>query len=159
MPIPHARRMNLIALALLITGLVSLIAFHPFVFVDHRPNDEAMHGWQIWPEIWRTIKSPDFNDIQSLIATSAFLTSLLLVAGAPFSIPLLRVSRLAWWLAIFVSGLALIGLSGVLIMNYSDTSATVGPGFYCLIASQALNFLGLLFIRREIPAAPEVDPA
>jgi hypothetical protein len=89
------------------------------------------------------------GDRQGLIATSAFLTSLLLIAVSPFAIRILRVSLLAWWFATSVSGMALIGLTGVLLMSNSDDWGKVGPGFYCLIASQALNFLGLLFIRRE----------
>jgi hypothetical protein len=152
MAISHARRMNLVALAVLLTALISLAVFHGTVFVDHGPDDEVSYGWQVWPEIWRTVRAPNFDDFMDLIATSAFLTSLLLIAIAPFAIPLFRASRLAWWLAAIVSGLALVGLSGVLLVSYSDPAAgseKLGPGFFCLIASQVLNFLGLLFIRRE----------
>ena len=156
MPISRARRMNLVALAVLLTALISLIAFHLMVFADRRPYDEAVHGWQIWPEIWQFVTDLDFSDIGDLIATSAFLTSFLLIVVAPFAIPLFRASRLAWWLAAIVSGAALVGLSGVLVGDYLGTPSGArepGPGFFCLIASQILNFLGLLFVRRE--HAPE----
>jgi hypothetical protein len=72
MPTSHARRMNLIALAVLLTGLISLIAFHGMVFVDRRPDDEVTYGWQVWPEIWQFITDPDFSDIADLIAARPF---------------------------------------------------------------------------------------
>ncbi|RYD63337.1 MAG: hypothetical protein EOP83_12465 [Verrucomicrobiaceae bacterium] len=145
--------MNLIALAVLLTGLILLIAFHPMVFVDRRLSDEVVHGWQVWPEIWQFIADPDLSDPGDLIMISAFLTSVLLIVVAPFAIPLFRASRVAWWLAAIVAGTALVGLSGVLLVDYSDVSPEaekLGPGFFCLIASQVLNFLGLMFIRREM---------
>jgi hypothetical protein len=152
MAISHARRMNLVALAILLTGLISLVAFHLVVFVDGRPDDEVSYGWQVWPEIWKTLKAPDFDDVLDLVATSAFLTNFLLIVISPFAILLFRASRLAWWVAISISGIALVGLSGVLLVSYSDSPAgsqKPGAGFFCLIASQVLNFIGLLFIRRE----------
>lgn len=153
MPISPARRMNLIALAVLLTGLILLIAFHPMVFVDRRVDDKVVHGWQAWPEIWRFIADPDFSDLGDLIMISAFLTSVLLIVVAPFAISLFRASRLTWWLAAIVAGAALVGLSGVLLVDYSDVAPEaekLGPGFFCLIASQVLNFLGLMLIRREM---------
>jgi len=147
----------LVALAVLLTALIALVAFHLMVFVDYRPDGEVSYGWEVWPEIWNMMKAPDFDDIQDLIATSAFLTSLFLIGIAPFAIPLFRASRLAWWLAAIVSGMALVGLSGVLMVSYLDSSPAsekLGPGFFCLVASQILNFIGLLFIRREVSPDP-----
>lgn len=144
--------MNLIALAILLTGLISLIAFHGMVFVDRRLGDEVVYGWQVWPEIWGFILDPDFSELGDLIMISAFLTSVLLIVIAPFAIPLFRASRLAWWLAAIVAGTALVGLTGVLLVDYADVppeKEKLGPGFFCLIASQVLNFLGLLFVRAE----------
>jgi len=152
MPISRARRMNLIAMAVLLTGLISLIAFHGMVFADRRPDGEVTYGWQVWPEIWQFITDLDFSDIADLIAASAFLTSVLLIVVAPFAIPVFRASRLAWWLAAIVSGTALTGLTGILVVDYTKEPADaeeLGPAFFCLIASQVLNFVGLLFIRRE----------
>jgi len=152
MPTTHARRMNLIALAVLLTGLISLIAFHGMVFVDRGLGDEVVYGWQVWPEIWQFILDPDFSELGDLIMISAFLTSVLLIVIAPFAIPLFRASRLAWWLAAIVAGTALVGLTGVLLVDYSDVppdAEKLGSGFFCLVTSQVLNFLGLLFIRRE----------
>lgn len=145
--------MNLIALAVLLTGLISFIAFHPLVVADGRPSDDVVRGWQVWPEIWQFFKELDFSDIGDLIACSAFLTSALLIVVAPFAIPLFRASRPAWWLAAIVSGTALIGLSGILLVDYTNAppdAEKLGPGFFCLIAAQILNFLGLMFIRREV---------
>jgi hypothetical protein len=161
MPISRARQMNLVALAVLLTALISFITFHGMVLVDRRPHDEVTYGWQVWPEIWQFARDLDFSDIADLIATSAFLTSFLLIVIAPFAIPLFRASRLAWWLAAIVSGSALIGLTGVLLGNYLGTPSgeeKPGPGFFCLIASQLLNFLGLLFVRRECAPEPVVKP-
>ncbi|MEK7950072.1 hypothetical protein [Luteolibacter soli] len=152
MPISSARRMNLIALAVLLTGLISFVAFHFLIFVDFRPDDDAIRGWQVWPEVWRFVRDPDFNQLEDLIATSALFTSVLLTVISPFAIPLFRSSRLAWWLAAIVSGAAMLGLTGVLLVNYvmePSESEKPGAGFFCLVASQALNFVGLLFVRRE----------
>jgi len=149
--------MNLIALAVLLTALISLGAFHLLVLADRRPDEDVVHGWQVWPEIWQFFTEFDFSDIRDVIATSAFLTSVLLIVVAPFAIPLFRASRPAWWLAAIVSGSALIGLSGILLLDYTqapEDAEKLGPGFFCLIAAQFLNFLGLMFIRREINPDP-----
>ena len=163
MPIPHARRMNLIALALLITALIAFVAFHFLVitiYTDPGYSKTRDLGWEIWPELLEFLKDVDFDQIQGMIAASAFLTYCLLVVASPFLVPVLRISRIGWWVTVIASGVAMLGFGGVILISNDDPSFSVpGPGLYCLLASLALNFLGLLFIRREVPAAPEVDSA
>ena len=163
MPIPHARRMNLIALALLVTALIAFVAFHFLVITvvtDPGSSRSEELGWRIWPELLEFLKDADFNDAEGMIAVSAFLTYCLLVIASPFIIPILRMSRLGWWITVIASGLAMCGFGGMILLSEDDPAYSVpGPGTYCILASLALNFLGLLFIRREVPAAPEVDPA
>jgi hypothetical protein len=154
MPIPHARRMNLIALALLITALIAFVAFHflPLeIYTDPSLFSKGHEiGWRIWPSLVRFLNDVDFNDLEGMIAVSAFLTYCLLVVGSPFIIPVLRVSRLGWWITVICSGLAMCGFGGMIVMTENNPSFSIpGPGLYCLLASLALNFLGLLFIRRE----------
>ncbi len=164
MPIPHARRMNLIALSLLITALIAFIAFH-FLIIERYTDPmlklgPEMVGWQVWPILYDTLTSHlGSNNISGMIALSAFITFSLIVAGCPFLIPILKVSRLSWWIVVVSSGAAMCGLGGNILTEQDPDFSTPGPGLYCLLASLALNFLGLLFIRREVPAAPEVDPA
>lgn len=163
MPIPHARRMNLIALALLVTALIAFVSFHflPTISgeeVDRRgydPND--FEGWTIWEEIGNFAKDPDIGDFQEMIGVSTFLTGVMLILSSPLIIPVLRRSRLVWWVATLGSGLVLTGLGGLLVINNLEPVIQPGPAIYCLLASLALNFLGLLFIRREVPAAPGVE--
>ena len=164
MPIPHARRMNLIALALLITALIAFVAFHFMVITIYTDptlvSKSKETGWEIWPTLWDYLHLPDYHDLQGMTAASAFLTYSLLVVACPFILPFLRMSRLAWWITVIASGVATCGFGGIVLFTEHDPSiSSPGPGLYCLLASLALNFLGLLFIRREMPAAPEVDPA
>ena len=157
MPIPHARRMNLIALALLITALIAFVAFHFLVitiYTDPGYSKTRDLGWEIWPELLEFLKDVDFDQIQGMIAASAFLTYCLLVVASPFLVPVLRVSRISWWVTVIASGVAMVGFGGIVLISDDDPSFSVpGPGLYCLLASLALNFLGLLFIRREPAAA------
>lgn len=156
MPIPHARRMNLIALALLITALIGFVCFH-FMVVDDDSNEM---GWEFWPSLIDFLKDADFEEVEGMIAAAAFLSYTLLVAVTPFAITALCRSRAIWWLSTIASGSAMCGLGGVIIVGLMDASGSeAGPGLYCLLGSLLLNFLGLLFIRREVPAAPEMDPA
>jgi hypothetical protein len=165
MPIPHARRMNLIALALLITSLIAFITFHFLPTISGEEIDREGYdpnefkGWTIWEEIGNFAKSPNIGDFQEMIGVSTFLTGVLLILSSPFLIPVLRRSRLVWWIATLGSGLVLTGLGGLLVISNLDPDDNPGPAIYCILASLALNFLGLLFIRREIPASPEVDSA
>jgi hypothetical protein len=162
MPIPHARRMNLIALALLITALIAFGAFH-FLIIEIYPGpslspDLETVGWQVWPSLVETLGELHTSGMQPMVTISAFVTSALLVVACPFLVPVLRISRLIWWITVITSGAAMCGWGGVILMEPTDpTSCILGPGSYCLLASLALNFLGLLFIRREVTAAPEVD--
>jgi hypothetical protein len=150
-PIPHARRMNLIALALLITALIAFVAFHFLivdVYKDPLISDELeIVGWQVWPSAFEFLQHYDTSDMHAMVAISAFVTSALLIVASPFIVPFLRISRLSWWITVISSGAAMCGLGGVILMERSYSIP--GPGSHCLLASLALNFLGLLFIRRE----------
>ncbi len=163
MPIPHARRMNQIALALLITALISFVAVHFLVlqrYTDPMLELPETVGWQVWPGMGDTLRFHlSSNDISGMVALSAFITFSLTVIGCPLLVPFLRASRISWWIVVITSGAAMCGLGGNILMEQDPSFSTPGPGLYCLLASLALNFLGLLFIRREVPAAPEVDPA
>jgi drug/metabolite transporter (DMT)-like permease len=164
MPIPHARRMNLIALALLITALIAFVAFHFLavtIYTDPGLISKSQEfGWELWPALVDFLKDADFDELQGMVAASAFLTYCLLVVASPFITTILRKSRLIWWITVIASGVAMCGFGGMVLISDSDPSFSIpGPGLYCILASLALNFLGLLFIRREVPAAPEVDPA
>jgi hypothetical protein len=153
--------MNLIALALLVTALIAFVAFHFLVITivtDPGSSRSDESGWRIWPELLEFLKDADFNDAEGMIAVSAFLTYCLLVVGSPFILPVLRMSRLGWWITVIASGLAMCGFGGMILLSEHDPAYSVpGPGTYCLLASLALNFLGLLFIRREVPPPPALE--
>ncbi len=158
----HARRMNLIALALLITALISFAAFHGLefqIYVDPSMQvEDDNRGWRVWPELVDFVRDLDFSDPRDLIAWAGFLCATLLIAASPALIPVFRASRLAWWLAALVSGTAMLGLGGVLLLDPPDPSWSVpGPGYFCLLGALALNFIGLLFVRREVLPEPRID--
>ncbi len=141
--------MNLIALALLISALPAFGAFHFLLFDSPTGNEEwNIRGWKLWREIIDVVMSLSF-DGAAMIAIATFLAHSLMVVSFPFIIAPLRSSRWLWWLAAVSSGIALCGFGGFMITNFANRSP--GPGFYSLLASLALNFLGLLFIRRETP--------
>ena len=164
MPIPHARRMNLVALALLSTSLLSFVAFH-FLVIEHHMDVSVMGkphemGWEIWPSLIRFLKDADFTELRGMIAASAFLCGVVLITVAPFLMPVLKRSRLAWWMLVLSSGIAALGFGGIVAVNAFDSGfSRSGPGVPCLLAAFALNFAGLLFVRRELPAEPPDDRA
>ncbi len=143
MPIPHARRMNRIALALLIIALIAFIAFHFLPW-------QSQAGWKIWGSILGDLTRFRRIDGEGAIAmASLFATSVMLVAG-PFLISVFQRSRLIWWLVTIVAGSALVGLSGVIAHAFfTGMDFRFGSGMGCLVAAQTLNFLGLFFIRRD----------
>lgn len=145
--------MNLIALALLITALIAYVAFH-FLPVEVYPPDlygvEPERGYEIWEEVVEFAKDPSANDEQDMIALAGFLCAAFLITACPFLIPFLHRSRWMWWTVGLMSGATLCGLGGVLFLIFFYEGASIpGPAIYCLLAAMALNFIGLLFIRRE----------
>ena len=82
-----------------------------------------------------------------MIGISAFLTIAILVTASPSVILLLRASNPFRWLAIIASGVALLGLGGLILNDLPNGSALP-----LLLAAMALNFIGLMCIR---PLRPE----
>jgi hypothetical protein len=162
-PIPHARRMNLIALALLVTALISLVAFHllPFDPSLSTTHPSENRGWIIWRFIGsvfssgRIFRAPDAE----ALAFGCLPVSMMLVIAAPFLIPMLRGSRPIWWMMMIMTSVCLASVSWLIWSLSRDPITTPPPSISVYVMAVFLNFLGLLFIRREVPAAPEVDPA
>jgi hypothetical protein len=141
--IPHARRMNLIALALFVTALVALTAFHllPGFVAD---ADGIQPGWATWTALPELVNEVS-GDPLGMIVIASFLTTALVVLACPFIASFLGRSRIAWWAVTVTSGAAFFGFGGIML----DHLDALESGINCLAAAQALNFLGLLFIRRE----------
>ena len=153
------RTMNLLALAFLIASLLLLGAFHA---LPMETGEDPERGWAIWVEVWGILLNPEqlSGDISGAIAFVSFLTFVGLIACCPFLIGLLRRSRLLWWMATILSGIATIGFSALVLGDIAEGNnpdlRETWPGMVCLLASPVLNFIGLLFIRgerREWPAA------
>lgn len=161
MPIPHARRMNLIALALLITALISLIAFHVAPFGDSLTSDgRIVRGWVVWELVISVFTSGELlqSSIAVMLAWMSLPMSMALVASAPFLIHLLRGSRPIWWIVLIMTSVCLVAISWLIWELSRDPITTPPRSIGLLMIAVYLNFLGLLFIRREAPAAPVVDP-
>jgi hypothetical protein len=158
----RARWMNLIALAILVTALIAFVAFHFLViqtYVDPGFGQAEERGWRIWLEVYEFLKDPDPGEIEAMVGVSSFMASVVLVVASPLLVPVFSRSRWAWWIAVLVSGSAMCGLGGVVLLGPSaDPSYAVpGPGIHCLLAVLVLNFTGLLFIRRESRPSAEID--
>lgn len=148
-------RSNRIALCCLVLALAGFVAFH---FLPWVPRSEGhFDGWVIWQNISRKLLSTLW-DSRDLLAATGFLTGALVLVSGPFLLPVLRSSRLAWWLFTVISALATIGLSGLILFHIiaypHNSPRPPGLGMICIIVSQFLNFLGLCFIRRPKPEAP-----
>ena len=144
--------MNVVALALLLTALIVFVAFH-FLIVEYDSDPSAVGknemGWEIWPSLFEFLKEADFSDLRGMIVAASFLCATLLVVLAPFLLPVLKRSRLAWWVVVIPAGIATCGFGGLVAMDLLDPSHSFGPAVPCLLAAFPLNFIGLLFIRRE----------
>lgn len=150
------RAMNLLGLSFLVVGFLCLALFH------FLPGDEAFdegRGWRIWLEVWEGIKDPDLqNDPGGMIGMCSFLGLVALVVASPFLYVVLQRSRLMWWMATLFSGISTMGLWVVVLSVNSPEQ--IGLAGAVLLASPALNLIGLLLLRGErrdpetIPVSP-----
>lgn len=148
----RARWMNLVALAVLSTSLLAYVAFHLLPIEAYTDPELEDRGWELWGEVYEFIKDPDANYSQEMIGVAGFLCSAFLIVVCPFLVPVMSRSRWLWWVMVLASGTAMCGLGGIVLLAFIEEP---GSGTYCLLAALALNFLGLLFIRREQVALPE----
>jgi hypothetical protein len=156
--------MNRAARVLFIVSFGCFVAFHFasfYIFPNQPFLSKDFTGWNIWVAmVADTFRHSSRVDARTMIAYSGFLTSALLLISAPFLLPVLRISRLAWWGCVLTSGIAMIGFGSVIIPQGKVSGDVVpGPGYHLLFSAMLLNFLGFLFIRREIPPNPVIDPA
>lgn len=131
-----AHPLNRLGLVLLIAALICWIGFHFF------PIDSNSRGWELWGAIWEMFTRGDQLQWDSMIGISAFVTIAILVTAAPFVTPLLRSSPPFRWLAITVSGAALLGLGSLILKD-----ASKGPAAPLFLSAMALNFCGLICLR------------
>jgi hypothetical protein len=151
------RFLNLLALALLVTSLLIFVAFH---FLPG-PKGEGQ-GWEVWMQLWVAIRDPEnFDEPRVIIAIATFLSFTALVVCSPFLIVIYRRSRLAWWLATIVGGVATLGF-WIAILSTS-TLEELGQYGVALLAAPAVNLIGLFLIRGhskesgEVPVGPPMD--
>ncbi len=121
-----------------------------------------MAGWELWKNAFELVRDSNLRGLPHslLITISALTVASVLICGSPFAVKPLASSRALWWGATVVSAASFAGFGGFMAYHVvEDAVHEPGTGFFCLIAAQMLHFTGLLFIRREVPAVPEVDPA
>ena len=157
MTIPPARRMNLIARAFLITAVIALVMFH-LLPMDGSAGQDDIRGWSIWGFFWDALDPATIaSSPVELMVFGTMISTCLLVLAAPFSLDLLQKSRPLWWISAIISatGLGLVGWSCLELQRSFHVS--LPKSLICLLTATALNFIGLLFIRRELPAKPIID--
>ncbi len=126
---------------------IALWAFGSF-HVLPQPHGER-RGWDIWLELWEFLKRPGmFSSGPDVLFAAALLMSAVLIVGSPFLGKVWIKSKLAWGMCLALAG---ISATAYWVVIRSDVSR-LGLGDWCLLASPALNFIGLLFARVGAPA-------
>ncbi|MCW1884672.1 hypothetical protein OKA04_08020 [Luteolibacter flavescens] len=132
--------MNFSAVLLFVAALASFAVFHFF------PGFTETAGWKVWLEVWDMIQGLDFLDDPGEFAILAsFLMITVLIVVSPFLTAVFRKSRLCWWMATVMSGVASIAFL-VLVLDINETKS-LGKGGWCLLAAPVLNLGGFLMIR------------
>ena len=136
MPLLSVPVMNRTARILFLNALACFVVFHFVrftIFLDPLWSATDNTGWRIWGELPDDFRDLSRVDAEEMVIWSGFLTSSLLLASSPFLVPVLRISRLAWWLGVLASGVSMLGFIGVLIPTLLKADYAVpGPGAYCL---------------------------
>lgn len=142
--------MNRLALGMHGVAVLLFVAYH------FLPGFGVDSGWVVWPQIAESISDPGiFRQPAASAIVASFLMITFLIVASPFLSIVFRRSRLSWWLATVMSGLATVLLGGlILTMNGLDR---LGPGEICLLASPVFHFIGMLMIRKERLPEPVVS--
>jgi hypothetical protein len=126
-----------------------------FVAYHFLPGFGVDFGWVVWPQIAESISDPGiFKQPTVLAIVASFLMVTSLIVASPFLSIVFRRSRISWWLATVMSGLAMVVLGG-LILTFNELDK-LGPGEICLLASSVFHFIGMLMIRKERPPVPVI---
>ena len=137
--------MNRAALGLLVAALLTFTAFH---FLPGFGEAEAC--WRVWLEVGEILADPlRGNDASDFVILASFLTITLLILGSPFLLPVFLRSRLAWWLATLMSGVALFALWILVLVDTEP--ALLGPAGWCLLMAPALHLIGMVTLRGDSP--------
>ena len=152
--------MNRVAVIVFSVGLLffGVFNFVPFIIFLDPAMATPTEGWRLWGKLVDAVRHGSLEDSKVMISWAALLCGELLIVTSPFLVPVFRLSRLAWWIAMLLSGCAVSGVVGVMLLEPPPASIDLGLGCYSLIAALALNFLGFFFIRREIPPNPVTGP-
>ncbi len=127
-----------------------------FVAYHFLPGFGVASGWVVWPQIAESMSAPGIFEQPTVLAiVASFLMITVLIVASPFLSIVFRRSRLSWWLATVMSGLAMVVLGG-LILTLNDPDK-LGPGEICLLASPVFHFIGMLMIRKERMPEPAVS--
>lgn len=135
--------MNLSAVLLFVAGLGSFAMFHLL------PGFEETAGWKVWLEVGMMFRDLDFfDDPGQFVILASFLMITVLIVVSPFLTAVFRQSRLCWWMATVMSGLACIAFL-VLVLDLNEVER-LGAGGWCLLAAPVLNLGGFLMIRGAV---------
>jgi hypothetical protein len=150
---------NRLAFALLVAALLCMVGFHPAPIAHIPLGDEVYtaRGWEFWSTWWGLLRNLDFSFLVSGMPISAAgqLIWIFVALISPFLFGPLRKSRILWWITTFLSAFGLSALTGLQIYEFlmnPPSMRQLQVGVYLAMASQILNFAGLLFIRRNEPA-------
>jgi hypothetical protein len=158
-PLPP-RRSDRVAVVLLLAATVGYLAMLGLPYCHFltsgpagEPSWRTFRGYELWQDVLPSPRDLRDPEVLELAFSAGFLLLSLLVGACPFLVVPLSHSRVLWWAVVLVSGMAVIGLVGVLGWYLSTDridrqSWRPGPGLVLLLGTPLLNFAGLLFVRR-----------
>lgn len=148
-----------VALGCFTAVLVAMALFHVLPVSSHRWGGgtgwQHYYGWEIWDEWWDGVK--DFDEVNfkwpDAPIWAALHLAFLMFLASPFVIRILGSNRLIWWLFSVMSLMTMMGLTLVLgwvvLRDFDVANERIGAGFWLLMASPVLHFIGVLFVRRR----------
>ncbi len=148
-------KLDRVARVFLWAGFGMMLTFHalPIIETNLRSGESDFDwGYEIWWELYQVAMNPGSLDAADWVSVSGFLLALACAAAAPFTVRMLKGSRLMWWAFVLGVAISAIGFTVVvgdsLVTNYgSDDDSRVRVGAIAFLSFPYLTLVGLLCLR------------
>lgn len=133
--------MNRAALTLLIAAAV----FYGVAMLV--PMEGGSRGWGLWVEVVEIFRSNDWQKeplSQSVVLGAGFVTLSFLTLGGPFLFPLVRASRMTWWVVVV---LCAFPCAAAAMLWRLKVGQDLPGGLWWLLAALVAHLGGLFCVR------------